>query len=127
MKFTNVYKGLFLGAALLLAASAFAAQGALELRENASIAGKQLAPGNYQLKWEGSGPNVEVNICKGKNVIATVPAHVQEIAQASPRNASVLQMNGDGSKSVAEVQFAGKNYVLALGNEAAKADAGGSR
>ena len=47
MKISNVCKGLFLGLALLLATSAFAAsQGPLEVKENVSLNGKQLAAGN---------------------------------------------------------------------------------
>ncbi|HUJ94494.1 MAG TPA: hypothetical protein VLW84_04445 [Terriglobales bacterium] len=122
MKFSNLYKGMFLGAALLLAVSAFAAQGALELKENASIAGKQLATGNYQLKWEGSGPNVEVSIIKNKAVVATVPAHLQEVARAANKDATVMHLNDDGSKAVSEIQFGGKKYVLTLGQESAKSD-----
>ena len=123
MKFSNLYKGLFLGLALLLAASAFAAnQGALELKENASLAGKQLASGNYQLKWEGNGPNVEVSIIKNKSVVATVPARLQEVARAAGKDATVMHINDDGSKSVSEIQFGGKRYVLALGQESAKSD-----
>lgn len=125
MKFSSMYKGLFLGLALLLAASAFAAnQGPLEVKENVSVAGKQLAAGTYQLKWEGTGPNVEVTIMKGKNLVATVPARLQDESQAAAKNASVMHINGDGSKSLSEIQFAGKKYILALGEESAKADSG---
>jgi hypothetical protein len=120
-----MYKGLFLGLGLLLAASAFAAnQGPLEVKENVSVAGKQLAAGTYQLKWEGTGPNVEVTIMKGKNLVATVPARLQDESQAPAKNASVMRINGDGSKSLSEIQFAGKKYILALGEESAKADSG---
>lgn len=125
MKVSNMYKGLFLGLALLLATSAFAAsQGSLEVKENVSLNGKQLAPGNYLLKWKGHGPNVEVTIIQGKNVVATVPARLQEVTAAPEKNASVVRTNEDGSKSLSEIQFAGKKYVMALGQESAKADSG---
>jgi outer membrane lipoprotein-sorting protein len=125
MKVSNMCKGLFLGLALLLATSAFAAsQGPLEVKENVSLNGKQLAAGNYMLKWEGTGPNVEVTIIKGKNVVATVPARLQDVTQAPAKNASVMKINEDGSKSLSEIQFAGKKYILAMGQESAKADSG---
>ena len=129
MKISNAYKGLFLGLALLLATSAFAAsQGPLEVKENVSLNGKQLAAGNYMLKWEGTGPNVEVTIIKNKNVVATVPARLQEVARAASKDATVMHINDDGSKSISEIQFSGKKYILAMGQESAKADSGdGSR
>ncbi len=129
MKISNMCKGLFLGLALLLATGAFAAsQGPLEVKENVSLNGKQLAAGTYLLKWEGAGPNVEVTIIKNKNVVATVPARLQEVARAASKDATVMHINDDGSKSISEIQFGGKKYILAMGQESAKADSGdGSR
>jgi outer membrane lipoprotein-sorting protein len=128
MKISNMCKGLFLGLALLLATGAFAAsQGPLEVKESVFLNGKQLAAGNYMLKWEGTGPNVEVTIIKGKNVVATVPARLQDVAQAPSKDASVLRINEDGSKSLSEIQFKGKKYILAMGQESAKADSDGSK
>jgi len=125
MKISSAYKGLFLGLALLLATSAFAAsQGPLEVKENVSLNGKQLPAGNYQLKWEGNGPNVEVTIIKNKNVVATVPARLQEVTRAASKDATVMHINDDGSKSISEIQFGGKKYILAMGQESAKADGG---
>jgi len=125
MKISNMCKGLFLGLALLLATSAFAAnQAFLQVHENVSLNGKQLAPGDYMLKWKGNGPNVEVTVVKGKDVVATVPARLQDVAAAPERNASVVRTNEDGSKSLSEIQFAGRKYVLAIGQESAKADSG---
>jgi len=38
-------------------------------------------------------------------------------------NASVVNTNADGSRSLSEIRFAGKKYALALGAETAKAEA----
>ena len=69
MKFTNGLKGLLLGLALLLAASAWASSKAsIEIVDNISVGGQQLKAGEYSLRWEGSGSNVELSILKGSKV-----------------------------------------------------------
>jgi len=125
MRISNICKGLFLGLALLLATSAFAAnEGFLQVQENVSLNGKQLGPGSYWLKWKGHGPNVEGTIVKGNNVVATVPARLEDVTAAPAKNATVVRINEDGSRSLSEIQFAGKRYILAMGQESAKADSG---
>ena len=117
-------KSLFLGLALLLATSAFAAnKGSLSVQEPLTINGTQLRPGDYKVEWEGNGPSVEVSITQGKKVIAKVPAHVVSLETPSPSDAAVVKNNGDGTKSLSEVRLSGKKFSLALGEEAAKADA----
>jgi hypothetical protein len=127
MKFSKVSKGLLLGLALLLATSAFAAnKGSLMVSDPVTVSGKSLAAGEYTVKWEGSGPNVELNILQGKNVVATIPARLIDLDRSASGNTSVVKRNDDGSRSLSEIRFAGKKYALALGNESAKADAGDS-
>jgi hypothetical protein len=46
----------------------------LKLDQSVTVAGSQLAPGQYKLTWEGSGPDVTVKFAEGKNVVATAPA-----------------------------------------------------
>src|SRR4029077_4411204 len=75
-------KSLFLGLALLLATSAFAAnKGSLQIQEPTSVNGTKLAPGDYKLEWDGTGPSVELSIMQGKKVIAKVPAHVVDLSR----------------------------------------------
>lgn len=127
MKLSKVSKGLLLGLALLLATSAFAAnKGSLQVSDPVTVSGKSLAAGEYTVKWEGNGPNVELNILRGKNVVATIPARLIDLDRSASGNTSVVKRNDDGSKTLSEIRFAGKKYALALGNESAKADAGDS-
>ena len=56
-------KSLFLGLALLLATSAFAAnKGSLQVQEPITVNGTKLAAGDYKLQWDGTGPSVELSI-----------------------------------------------------------------
>ena len=129
MKVATMCKSLLLGTALLLATSALAAnEGSLQVRENVSVAGKQLPAGNYLLKWKGKGPNLEVNILQGNKLVATVPARVLDLPRAPERNAAVIRTGGDGGMSLAEIQFADKKYALVIGEESTKAESSnGSR
>ena len=120
----KVTKSLVLGLAVLLATSAFAAnKGSLQVQEPISVNGQQLAPGDYKVQWDGNGPNVELSIMQGRKVITKVPAHMVDLNKPSAADAAVVKNNGDGTKSLAEVRLSGKKYSLAVGEEAAKADA----
>ena len=125
MKLSNITKSLTLGVAVLLASSAFAGTNktTLQVQEATTISGTKLAPGEYKVQWEGNGPNVEMSILKGKNVVAKVPARVVELPSASPSDAAVVHRNEDGSRSLSEIRMSGKKYALAVGEEAAKAEA----
>ncbi len=127
MKSLKLSKGLLLGLALLLETSAFAAnKGSLQVSDPVTVSGKQLAPGEYTVKWEGNGPNVELNILQGKKVVATMPARLIDLNRSADGNSAVVRKNDDGSRTLAEIRFAGKKYALAVGNESAKAEAGDS-
>jgi hypothetical protein len=117
-------KSLFLGLALLLATSAFAAnKGSLQIQEPTSANGTKLAPGDYKIEWDGNGPSVELSIMQGKKVIAKVPAHVVDLSRPSQNDAAVVKNNEDGTKTLSEVRLSGKKFAFAVGEEAAKADA----
>jgi hypothetical protein len=117
-------KSLFLGLALLLATSAFAAnKGSLQIQEPTSVNGTKLAPGDYKLQWDGNGPSVELSIMQGRKVIAKVPAHVVDLNRPAQNDAAVVKNSEDGTKTLSEVRLSGKKFAFAVGEEAAKADA----
>ncbi|HYM76687.1 MAG TPA: hypothetical protein VE377_11975 [Candidatus Dormibacteraeota bacterium] len=128
MKFATVSKSVVMGLALLLASSAFAATKAnLTLNNPTSINGTKLKAGDYKLEWDGSGPNVEVSIVQGKNVLAKVPAKVIELNSSSSNNAAVLKQNGDGSTTLAGARFQGKKFALEIGEASDGMQAGSSK
>ncbi|HVO79367.1 MAG TPA: hypothetical protein VMT28_01475 [Terriglobales bacterium] len=123
MKVSRIFKGLLLGVALLLASSAFAAsKGSLAVVDPVTIAGKQVAPGQYKLTWDGNGSDVTLNIMQGKNVVATVPARVIELNSAASTDSAVVSSNSNGTKTLSEIRFSGKKYALAIGQETAQAE-----
>jgi hypothetical protein len=127
MKFANFSKSLTLGLALLLATSAFATanKGSVQLMDPVTVSGTQLPAGDYSVKWDGNGPNVEVSFLKGNKVVATTPARLIDLSQKPNNDSAVLTSNSDGSKSLTEIHFGGKKYALAIGTESASM--GGSK
>ena len=128
MKFANVSKGLLLGLTLLLATSVFAAsnKGSMQLLDPVTVSGKQLPAGDYSVKWDGTGPNVELSILQGSKVVATTPARLIDLNQKTNGDAAVVKKNDDGSKSLSEIRFGGKRYALAIGQETASMEGSGS-
>jgi hypothetical protein len=130
MKLSLNSKLITLALALMLATSAFAAsdthKGNLQVFDPVQVNGKQLSAGEYQLKWEGNGPDVQLSISQGKNLVATVPAHVVELPKSAPDSAAVVNNHEDGTKSLAQVRFSGKKYALSIGTESASAENAGS-
>jgi hypothetical protein len=125
MKESTISKGLLLGLALLLATSVFAAnKGSLQVSDSVTVNGKQIPAGEYTVKWEGNGPNVELNILRGKNVVATVPARMVDLDRVQDRDSAVSVVGNDGRKSLSEIRFSGKKYGLAINAESAKVESG---
>lgn len=128
MTTSKISKGLLLGLALLLATSVFAAtnKGSLQVSSPLTVNGKELPAGDYTVKWDGAGPNVELNIMRGKNVVATVPARMVDLEQSPNRDSLITTVNSDGRKSLNEIRFGGKKFALAINAESAKAESNGT-
>jgi hypothetical protein len=120
MKLNNLAlaKTVVLGLAVLLASSAFASnKGSLEIRESVEINGQQLAPGSYQVRWDGTGSSVEVSFMQGKREVAKTSAKVVELEKTSSYDVAVVDHN-NGKATISEVRFGGKKFALALGGGA---------
>jgi hypothetical protein len=115
MKFATVSKMLVLGLALLLASSAFAAnKPSLELNHPVTVNGTTLKAGDYKVQWEGNGPNVEISILQGKNVVAKTSARMVELETPAADDAAVTRTTGNGTSSLTAIRFQGKKFSLEL-------------
>lgn len=128
MKFAKISKSVVMGLALLLASSAFAAtKASLNLQDPTTVNGIKLKAGDYKLEWDGSGPNVEVSIIQGKNVLTKVPAKVVDLSSPSQNSAAVVTRNGDGTSTLSGARFEGKRFALELGDSSEGTQAGSSK
>ncbi|HEX6503049.1 MAG TPA: hypothetical protein VF011_07345 [Terriglobales bacterium] len=123
MKLSMISKSVLPGLVLLLATSALAAnkpnKGSLDVSEPVTVSGQQLKPGEYKLKWEGTGSDVQVRIWSQGALVATVPAHVTDLNVAERSNGYELRRNDDGSQTLLQVSFGGKKYALSFDNASA--------
>lgn len=119
MKLNNLVKSgvksLVLGLAVLVATGAFATnKGSFHVEESVQLNGQAIPAGDYQLRWEGTGSNVELSVMKGKKEIAKTTAKVVELNEASPYDSTVVD-HSSGKAAVSEVRFAGKKIALIVG------------
>lgn len=128
MKFATISKSLILGAALLLASSAFAANKAnFTFNSPTTVNGTKLKAGDYKLEWDGTGSEVQVSFIQGKKVVAKVPAKLVDLNSNSQNDAAVVNSNSDGTTTLTALRFAGKKYSLELGEASDGIQAGSSK
>ncbi|HLJ28952.1 MAG TPA: hypothetical protein VKY85_19735 [Candidatus Angelobacter sp.] len=127
MKLSLRFQVLFLLMLLVPAAGLFAAtdshKGSLNLGDSVQVAGKQLAAGDYTVKWNGSGPATQLNIIQNGKVVATVPARVVTLDQKSSNDIAEVKTAGNGDRTLTSIQFEGKTYALEIGGEVGGGDA----
>jgi len=112
----SVAKVLVLGVAVLLATGAFAInKGSFHVAETVQLSGQAIPAGEYQLRWEGTGSNVEVSVMKGRKEIAKTTAKVYELDRPADHDSTILDKSS-GKVTLSEVRFAGKKTALALGS-----------
>ena len=128
MKFATISKSVVLGLAVLLASSAFAASKAnLNLQNPTTINGTKLKAGEYKLEWDGTGPNVELSIRQGKNVLAKVPAKIVDLNSAASDDAALVTRRDDGTSTLSGARFQGKKFALEIGESSDGMQAGSSK
>ena len=122
MRISIVSKSLILGVALLLASSAFASEKeSVEFSNPTTVAGTQLSPGKYEIRWDSDSPNVELSIFKGDAVVAKIPARRVELKKGAPSNTTTTSARADGSVSLSQIQFRGKKYAFEIGESSTQA------
>ncbi len=101
---------------LLLATSAFAGgnshKGTFKISDDVQVAGKSLPAGEYVIKWDGAGPDVQATISQDGKTVATVPAKVVELPQKSHSSTAEVQNGASGNGKLSQVQFSGQKYAL---------------
>ena len=105
-------------AVMLSSAVVYAAnRGSLQISEQVSVHGQSLPAGEYQAKWEGDGPNVDLTILRNGRLVATIPAHTIELQRKDQYDSVLGRRNDDGTESLVEIHFSGRKYALAIGRE----------
>jgi Protein of unknown function (DUF2911) len=113
MKF-NLAKTMVLGLALLLATGAFASnKTTLHFDESVDVSGQQLPAGDYQVRWTGTGSNLELSFMQGKKEVAKTTAKMIDLDSPSQSDAAVID-HASGKAAVSQIRFAGKKSAISL-------------
>jgi len=124
---SSICKGVLVAAVVVASISLWAeSKGALELQHPTVVAGKTLATGNYVVRWEGKGDQVELKIYQGKNVVASLPARVIQLSSPATDNSAVINQSSSGTPSLSEIRFGGKKYALQISNEGSGSGSAGA-
>ncbi len=96
---------------LVFSLAAFAGKNSETVRfsDKVTVAGTQVAPGEYQLVWEGAGPDVQVSFMHGKKTVVTAPAKV--VDQDNAEKAVVTSREG-GSKELLSIELKKKSLIF---------------
>jgi hypothetical protein len=105
MKLSMILKPVPVVMAVILITAAFAAnnKGSFQVAEDVTVNGQQLPAGDYKVKWEGTGPDVELSILKNNKVVATATARVIELQRPEKNDSVVISNNDDGSGSLSAI------------------------
>jgi len=113
----SVAKGLVLGLAVIAATGAFASnmKGSVHVQEAVEINGQQIPAGVYEVRWEGTGANVELSFMQGRKEIAKTSGKVIQLDRAPEYDSALVDHSG-GKATVSEVRFAGKKTAFTFGS-----------
>ncbi|MGC2197352.1 MAG: hypothetical protein WA628_21945 [Terriglobales bacterium] len=89
-------------------------EGKFTLRDSVQLGSTQLKPGDYKATWEGAGPDVQVKILQGKNVVATSSA---KLVDRSSNQDSVSVGSASNSRELQEIDFGNLRKALVFGAE----------
>ena len=119
MKSVNtVCKGLLVSALVLMAVSAGAeSKGSLGLQHPTNVGGKTLATGNYTVRWEGTGDQIQLKIYRGKTEMASLPAHLVQLSATPEYDSAVINNDASGTPSLSQIRFGGKKFALQISGE----------
>jgi autotransporter adhesin len=95
----------------------------ISLSDSVQVGTTDLKPGSYTLQWDGNGPDVQVKVLNGKNVVATVPA---KLAQGKSAYGNTITTRTVGNvKTLDEVDFAGGKQSLVFAEATATQSSSG--
>ena len=94
----------------------------LHLFETVKVQGKTLSPGDYRVEWNGTGPNVQLDIVQGKDTLATVPAKIVTKSTKSEQDGYTLKKD-HGNQDLMSIFFSGKDYSVQIPEPGSSASA----
>jgi hypothetical protein len=97
----------------------------LHLFDSVTVEGKTLSPGDYRIEWNDAGPNVQLDIVRGRDTVATVPAKVVTASNKNQQDGYTLKPGQNGGQQLLSIFFSGKDYSLEIQEPGSAAAASG--
>jgi hypothetical protein len=99
-------------------------RGSLHVTAPEAVAGQPLAPGDYAVLWDESGPNVELRILRGKTLVATATAHETQLQKPSRNDTAIVEITGD-RRILSQMYFINQRIALAIQETSGSANSRG--
>lgn len=126
MKSTQFWHYILAGVLILASTTVFAEnRGSLKISERVSVNGQSLPAGEYLVKWDGDGPNMDLRILRDSKLVTTIPAHTIVLPRKDPEDSVYTKKNDDGTWSLLEIHLGGKKYALGVGGEPSEMNSNG--
>jgi hypothetical protein len=94
--------------ALMLSAGASAKDSnrhSVEIPDSVQVGGTQLKPGNYDVKWEGAAPEIQVSFVHDGKIVATVPGTLKTNDPHVTEDDIVTDTTSANAKTLKEIDF----------------------
>jgi hypothetical protein len=112
------YLALLSTLALLTPLGAFARdknQHSVSFPDPVQVGSAQLQPGTYKVKWDGSGPEVQVSFVRDGKTVATVPGTLKTKDTAVVQDDIVVEPVSGSGKALREIDFGHQQEALVFG------------
>ncbi len=76
----------------------------INLDEPVVLSGTHLKPGDYRLRWDGTGSDVKVEFLQGRKELVSVPAKLISQHNAESPAVTFSQM-ADGAKTISQIDL----------------------
>ncbi len=116
MKYAK-YLAAFAVICLMTTAGSFASTkskdvGHLNIDESVQVGSTHLSPGDYKVEWNGNASNVQINILKGENVVATAEGKIVELDKPAKGDSVTTKPLNNSTRVVDEIEFNNRKESL---------------
>jgi len=84
----------------------------VEISDVVQIGSTKLKPGNYKVKWQGTGPAVQVSFQQNGKTVVTVPGTLKTNDDQVTQDAIVTEATTTGTSTLKEIDFAHHKEAL---------------
>jgi hypothetical protein len=88
-------------------------KGEVTFSDHVTVSGTQLEPAKYVVRWNGSGPGVQIKFLHDGKEVTSVTGNV--VQQKNPHNSFTTKQGENGSRVLTEIAFSDVILVLTPG------------